>query len=84
MQQNVGGYERITRLVVGTALLVFGVGGVALLSTGAGAFGTESVALAVATGVFLLVGSTLVVTGYLQQCPINSHLGIDSLYVDRI
>ncbi|WP_420028451.1 YgaP family membrane protein [Haloglomus litoreum] len=73
MEKNVGGYDRIARLVVGPVLLVVGVavlGG--LLSV---ASGTTAVAIGV---VAALVGAILLVTGVTQTCPLNSVLGIDT------
>ena len=83
MVRNVGGYDRIARLVLGSALLVVGVVGVATVSLGVGATAAGSVPQAAVTGVLLLVGATLVVTGALQQCPLNDRLGIDTRYVER-
>ena len=81
MNHNVGGYDRIARLVAGMAFLFVGIVGVGLGTTGALDL-LASVQLAVAL-VLLLVGAVLVVTGYLRQCPINDRLGIDTQYVDR-
>ena len=77
MEQNVGGYDRIGRLVVGMILLIVGIAGFAVGSAVSLAVGP--IPQAVAAGIVLLVGAVLVVTGYLQQCPINRQLGIDTL-----
>ncbi|MDS0296323.1 YgaP family membrane protein [Halogeometricum luteum] len=73
MQKNVGGYDRIARLVVGPLLVVFGAaalgGGITV------AAGTLGLALA---GIALVVGAVLAVTGVAQKCPLNRALGIDT------
>ena len=83
MVRNVGGYDRIARLVLGSALLVVGVVGVATVDASAGVSTAGPILLVGVTGVLLVVGSALVVTGALQQCPVNERLGIDTGYVER-
>jgi len=77
MEKNVGGYDRIGRLVVGMVLLIVGIAGIAVGSAVNLAVGP--IPQTVAAAILLLVGAILVVTGYLQQCPINSQLGINTL-----
>jgi hypothetical protein len=73
MQKNVGGYDRIARLVVGPLLIVVGAaafGG--LFTIAAGTLGL------VVAGIALLVGAVLLATGITQKCPLNDALGIDT------
>lgn len=73
MQKNVGGYDRIARLVVGPLLIVAGAaafGG--LFTIAAGTLGL------VVAGIALLVGAILLATGITQKCPLNNALGIDT------
>ena len=73
MDKNVGGYDRIARLVLGPILAI--VGTVALFGFVTLAAGTLGVALA---AIALLVGLVFVVTGLTQKCPLNSVLGLDT------
>ncbi|MUV59239.1 DUF2892 domain-containing protein [Halogeometricum sp. CBA1124] len=73
MQKNVGGYDRIARLVVGPLLIAVGAaafGG--LFTIAAGTLGL------VVAGIALLVGAVLLATGITQKCPLNNVLGIDT------
>ena len=74
MVKNVGGYERIGRLVVGALLVLVGVGGYAglvpLAWTGIGQALTGIVAV--------VIGLVLLVTGYVQWCPLSGLLGIST------
>jgi hypothetical protein len=72
MQKNVGGYDRIARLVAGPLLLLVAVAGV----VGAFPLGTIVVVVAV------LVGLILTVTGVLQRCPLNTLFGVDTCPID--
>lgn len=73
MQKNVGGYDRIARLVVGPALIVVGAAAaVGILTLAAGTLGVALAALA------LLVGAVLLVTGLTRKCPLNSVLGMNT------
>lgn len=74
MKKNVGGYDRLARLVFGPVLILASVAGYAGLL--AVAFGPVPQALA--SVVLFLIGAILVVTGALRTCPINSALGIDT------
>jgi hypothetical protein len=72
MEKNVGGYDRIARLVVGPILL---------LAAGGIYFEFLAVTGLLGAGLIvagLLVGAILVVTGATQVCPLNSVLGIDT------
>jgi hypothetical protein len=74
MQRNVGGLDRIGRLVIGSLLLLAGVAGyVGAVRVAVGPLpqALTSVGLAV-------IGLVLLVTGGTQRCPINSALGIDT------
>ena len=78
MEKNVGGYDRIGRLVVGMLLLIVGIAGFAVGRAGE-LLAVGPIPQEVAAAIILLVGAILVVTGYLQQCPINRQLGINTL-----
>jgi uncharacterized membrane protein HdeD (DUF308 family) len=68
MERNVGGMDRTARLVLGPLLAVVGLAIVLdVVST--------SVYLG---GALVLVGAILLVTGAVQQCPINSLLGVNT------
>jgi uncharacterized membrane protein HdeD (DUF308 family) len=68
MERNVGGYDRLARLVVGPVLLLVGIVSLAeILPLG----------LPVAA-VALVVGAVFLVTGLVQQCPLNSLLGVNT------
>jgi hypothetical protein len=74
MEKNVGGYDRIARLVVGPVLVLVGVAGAAgFLSLAV--FGISTLVVGVLA---LLVGAILTVTGVTQKCPLNSVLGFDT------
>lgn len=68
MDANVGGMDRIARLVVGPLLALIGLG--AFLGTvPVGQLGAAAL---------VLVGAVLLVTGLTQRCPIHSVLGINT------
>jgi hypothetical protein len=74
MNENVGGYDRIGRLVIGAVLLVAGVAGYAgLLRVAVGPVPQALLAL-----VLVLLGTVLLVTGYTRKCPINRVLGLNT------
>jgi hypothetical protein len=68
VEKNVGGLDRILRLVLGPVLLV--VSGAALLGL--------LVLNPILAGVGLVVGAVLTVTGLTQTCPANSLLGMNT------
>jgi hypothetical protein len=73
MEKNVGGYDRIARLILGPLLIV----------VAAAAFGGYLPVLsglvgAAAVWAVLLVGVVFVVTGATQVCPLNRALGVDT------
>ncbi|MGM0605940.1 MAG: YgaP family membrane protein, partial [Halobacteriota archaeon] len=68
MIKNVGGYDRLGRLIVGPILVVVGLAGFG----GVVPIGTVGSVLA------LFVGLVFVATGYLQSCAVNRLLGIDT------
>ncbi|WP_225333461.1 YgaP family membrane protein [Halomicrobium urmianum] len=72
MEKNVGGYDRIARLVVGPILLLVAVAVLAGVVTVTGLLGAALIVGA------LLVGLVLLVTGFTQRCPLNDVLGIDT------
>ncbi|MFC7028356.1 DUF2892 domain-containing protein [Halomicroarcula sp. GCM10025324] len=73
MEKNVGGLDRIARLVLGPALLLVGVAALAGLFTLAA--GTTGLVVA---GLLLVVGAVLTVTALTQKCPLNSLIGLDT------
>ncbi|KYH24710.1 hypothetical protein HAPAU_30860 [Halalkalicoccus paucihalophilus] len=67
-EKNVGGWDRLLRLIVGPILLIGSAAailGVIVLSP-----------ILVALGV--IVGATLTVTGLTQKCPLNNLLGLNT------
>ena len=73
MARNVGGYDRIARLVVGPLLVLLGAA--SLAGVVAPATGTLGLALAVGA---LLVGAVLTLTGVTQRCPLNALVGTNT------
>jgi hypothetical protein len=74
MKKNVGGYDRLGRLVIGALLVLAGIAGYAgLLGVAVG-----PIPQALGAVVLILIGAILVVTGYMQTCPINSLLGVNT------
>ncbi|WP_254543264.1 YgaP family membrane protein [Halomarina pelagica] len=74
MQKNVGGYDRIARLVLGpilVAVALAGLFGVVGLAIGP----VSTLIVAVIAG---LVGVVFLVTGTTQKCPLNRALGVDT------
>ena len=74
MNQNVGDFDRVMRLAVGTALVVVGAAGYAgllLLAVGPLPQGLTSV-------VVFLIGIILIVTGALRTCPIYGVLSMNT------
>jgi hypothetical protein len=76
MEKNVGGYDRIARLVLGPIVIIAALAIYFEVLAVAGLLGA---ALVVAG---LLVGAVLVATGATQVCVLNRLLGIDT-YRDR-
>lgn len=74
MQKNVGGLDRIARLILGPVLVLAGVAGYAGLVT----LAVGPVPQALASALVVLVGAILVVTGAVQRCPINRLLGVNT------
>lgn len=73
IERNVGGNERIARLVVGAVLVVVTAAGLLnLVNLESGAAVTAVLVL------LLLVGLVLLVTGATQRCLVNQTLGIDT------
>jgi len=75
MQKNVGGADRIARLVVGPALILVGIAGYAGLFT----LAVGPLPQALTAVVVFLIGTVLLVTGLVQKCPMNGLLGFDTL-----
>lgn len=74
MQKNVGGADRVARLVIGSVLLVVGVAGYA----GLVGLAVGPVPQALASLLVVLVGAILLVTGITRWCPLNRLFGIDT------
>jgi hypothetical protein len=74
MQKNVGGYDRIARLILGPALIV-------VVAAVFGGYLTLASGLLGAAILWagLVVGAVFVVTGATQKCPINSLLGFNTV-----
>ena len=68
MERNVGGMDRTARLVLGPLLAVVGLAVV---------FDVVSTNVYLG-GALVAVGAILLVTGAVQQCPINSLLGVNT------
>ena len=74
MQKNVGGLDRIARLVIGPILILVGVAGYAgLLVLAVGPLPQALTAV-----VAFLVGTILLVTGLSRTCPMNRLLGVNT------
>lgn len=74
MDKNVGGYDRVGRLVIGAVLLVAGIVGYA----GMVQLAVGPVPRAVMALILVLIGTILLVTGYTQKCLLNGVLGINT------
>jgi hypothetical protein len=68
MEKNVGGIDRLGRIVIGIVAVVAGVA----------AFAGYWAAGAVIGSIALVAGAILFVTGTTQKCPINEAAGIDT------
>jgi uncharacterized membrane protein HdeD (DUF308 family) len=68
MERNVGGMDRTARLVLGPLLAVVGLAVV---------FDVVSTNVYLG-GALVVVGAIFLVTGAVQQCPINSLLGVNT------
>lgn len=74
MHVNVGGYDRIARLVLGPVLFVVGLAGYAgLVSLAVG-----PVPQALGSLLLVLVGLILAVTGAVRRCPLNAAVGLNT------
>ncbi|MFB6075153.1 MAG: DUF2892 domain-containing protein [Haloarculaceae archaeon] len=74
MERNVGGYDRIARLVLGPLALLVAVG----ILSGVLDVGLDGTAGLVVTAVLLIAGAILVVTGAIRTCPANRLLGVNT------
>ncbi|MFC6787277.1 DUF2892 domain-containing protein [Halobaculum halobium] len=74
MNKNVGGIDRIARLILGPILVLAGIAGYAgLLALAVGPLPQALTAILV-----FLIGAILLVTGLVQKCPLNRLLGLDT------
>ncbi|MFB6172324.1 MAG: DUF2892 domain-containing protein [Haloarculaceae archaeon] len=79
MEKNVGGNDRVARLVLGPVLVIVAIAGYAgLVSLAVG-----PVPAALSAVVLGLIGVVFLVTGYTQKCVLNSVLGLDTYRGDR-
>lgn len=79
MEMNVGGYDRLGRLVIGAVLVLAGIAGYAgLVPVAVGPFPQALLSL-----ILVVIGVVLLVTGFTRKCPINSVLGINTSRSDR-
>lgn len=74
MERNVGGYDRVGRIVMGVVLVLGGIAGYAGFVRVA--FGPLPQALTAV--VLVLLGIILLVTGGTRRCPINGVFGVDT------
>lgn len=74
MNKNVGGYDRLARLLIGPVLILVGIAG--YIGWIMVAFGPIPQALA--SVIVFAVGAILAVTGITQKCPLNKVLGFDT------
>lgn len=74
MKKNVGGMDRIARLVIGPVLVLAGIAGYA----GFLALAVGPLPQALASVLVFLVGAILLVTGLVQKCPINQLIGLNT------
>lgn len=68
MDKNVGGLDRNARFIIGALLVLAGI----LIYLDYLALGVVAAVIAV------VVGAILLVTGYMQKCPINQAAGINT------
>ncbi|MFB6130334.1 MAG: DUF2892 domain-containing protein [Salinigranum sp.] len=78
MQKNVGGYDRIVRLVLGLLLVVVGVAGYAGLL----ALAVGPIPQALGSVIAFLVGAILLVTGYTETCLLYLPFGFSTRRAD--
>lgn len=74
MEKNVGGLDRTARLIVGPILLLAGIAGYAGLLV----LAVGPIPQALASVIVFLVGAILTVTGYVQKCPLNRLVGLNT------
>lgn len=74
MRVNVGGYDRIARLVLGPLLFVVGIVGYAGLVP----LAVGPVPQAFGSLLLVLVGLILTVTGAVRRCPLNAVVGLNT------
>lgn len=74
MHVNVGGYDRIARLVLGPLLFVVGIAGYAGLVP----LAVGPVPQALVSLLLVLVGLILAVTGAVRRCPLNAAVGLNT------
>jgi hypothetical protein len=74
MKKNVGGTDRLARLVIGPVLVLVGIAGYAgLLSLAVG-----PLPQALTSVIVFLIGTVLLVTGLVQKCPLNRLLKLNT------
>ncbi|MDQ2055620.1 DUF2892 domain-containing protein [Halobellus sp. H-GB7] len=79
MEKNVGGYDRIARLVLGPVLGIISLAALAgYLSLGFGPLSTGVVA-----ALFGVLSLVFIITGATQQCVLNRVLGLNTYRPER-
>ncbi|MFW5959393.1 MAG: YgaP family membrane protein [Natronomonas sp.] len=74
MKKNVGGIDRLGRLVIGAILVLVAIAGYAGLFV----LAVGPLPQAFTAVIVFLIGAILLVTGLVQTCPINALLGLDT------
>lgn len=74
MKKNVGGMDRLARLVIGAILVVVAIAGYAGLFV----LAVGPLPQALTAVIVFLVGAILLATGLAQTCPINGILGLNT------
>lgn len=73
-QENVGGLDRVARLVVGPVLLACGLAALGGRLT----LGLDEMRQLVGGGIGVVLGVGFAVTGVTRRCPVNRALGVDT------
>ncbi len=74
MEKNVGGIDRIARLIIGSLLIIAGIAGYAGFITVA----VGPMPQALGAVVLFIIGAILLATGVTQKCTINKIVGINT------
>ncbi len=74
MKKNVGGVDRVARLVIGPALILAGIAGYAGLFT----LAVGPLPQGLTAVIVFIAGTVLLVTGLVQRCPLNQLVGLNT------